>query len=207
MHIQTHILSGWCFGNLVPHFTARERLFCMLAAGLADLDGLSIVAGQEAYWDYHHTLGHNLAFGMALCLALAVLSKSRGVAFTVYLSLFHLHLLLDYYGSGPGWGIPYFWPFARRQWAKQDAWPFYSWQNITTAFAFVGWTVWIVRRRGRTPLEGMMPGLDRKLAAMLRPGSSRQTAVASATGETVALSPLVTVRPPPLPSEPLPRSS
>ena len=40
MHVQTHILSGWLAGNLVPAFGPRERFFCMLAASLSDLDGL-----------------------------------------------------------------------------------------------------------------------------------------------------------------------
>ena len=40
MHVQTHILSGWCVGNLAP-LSPRERLICMTAASIADLDGLT----------------------------------------------------------------------------------------------------------------------------------------------------------------------
>ena len=167
MHVQTHILSGWVVGNLFPQFKPRERALCMLAAGLADLDGLSILGGQEAWWDYHHTLGHNLPFGVLLCVALAAFSTHRASAFVVYLALFHLHLLLDYYGSGPGWGIPYFWPFSKHQSVNPNAWPFYSWQNIGTAAALLAWTLWIARRKGRTPLEAVMPRLDRRIAAAL----------------------------------------
>ena len=141
----------------------------MLAASLADLDGLSILAGQEAYWDYHHTLGHNLPFGLVLCTVLASLSTRRVLALCVYLALFHLHLLLDYYGSGPGWGIPYLWPFDSHQWVRRDAWPFYSWQNITTAFILIAWTLWIARRQRRTPLEALMPRLDRQLVDLIGP--------------------------------------
>jgi LexA-binding, inner membrane-associated putative hydrolase len=168
LHIQTHILSGWCVGNLIPGFTPRERLLCMLAASLADLDGLSILGGQEAYWDYHHILAHNLPFGLLLCLVLAAVSTHRVVGFAVFLGLFHLHLVLDYYGSGPGWGIPYFWPFSSHQWLRADAWPFYSWQNISAAVLLIGWTVWIARRQGRTPLEALMPRLDRQLVHIIR---------------------------------------
>lgn len=168
MHVQTHILSGWCVGNLIPHFTPRERLFCMLAASLADVDGLSILGGQEAWWDYHHTLGHNLGFGVLLCAALTAVSSHRRIAFVVYLVLFHLHLLLDFYGSGPGWGIPYLWPLSKHQSMNPDAWPFYSWQNIGSAIALIGWTIGIARYRARTPLEAVMPRLDRQLAAMFR---------------------------------------
>lgn len=167
MHLQTHILSGWCLANLVPRFTPRERLFCMLAAVASDVDGLSFLGGQESWWDYHHTLGHNLPFGVLLALALAALSTHRPLAFTAYLTLFHLHLLMDYWGSGPGWGIPYFWPFSKHASVNPYAWEFYSWQNLTAAAVFVAWTIWIARRQGRTPLEAIMPNLDRQLAALL----------------------------------------
>ena len=139
----------------------------MLSASLADLDGLSILGGQEAWWDYHHTLGHNLPFGVLLCLVLAAVSKHRVTGFAVYFALFHLHLLLDYYGSGPGWGIPYLWPFVPEPSVSPHAWAFYSWQNIGSALVLVLWTLWIARSRGRTPLEAIMPRLDERLAAMV----------------------------------------
>ena len=46
MHIPTHILSGWCIGNVLP-LNGRERLFCMVAASVADFDGLGIIFGEE----------------------------------------------------------------------------------------------------------------------------------------------------------------
>ena len=168
MHIPTHILSGWVVANCVPRLTPRERGFCMLAASLADLDGLSILGGQETWWDYHHTLAHNLPFGLLLSAILTTFSRHRAAAFPLYLALFHLHLLLDYYGSGPGWGIPYLWPFSRHSHISPHAWPFYSWQNIGTAVALIICTVWIAGRYGRTPLEAAMPRLDQQLVRMLR---------------------------------------
>ena len=155
-------------GNLFPRFTPRQRLCCMLAASLADVDGLSILGGQNAWWDYHHTLGHNLLFGIAVCAALAAWTRFSVGAASAYLGLFHLHLLMDYYGSGPGWGIPYFWPLSRRQWVNSDSWEFFSWQNVVAAGFFIAWTVWIARRAGRTPLEVVMPNLDRQLVALAR---------------------------------------
>jgi hypothetical protein len=183
MHVQTHILSGWCAANLLPHFSARDRLLCMLAAGLADLDGLGIVFGQNVYWDYHHRLGHNLPYGLLLCATLAAFASRRVLAFAVFLALYHLHLLMDYYGSGPGWGIPYLWPLSRREWRNDDAWPFYSWQNLSTFAALLLWTLWIARRHGRTPLEAIMPGLDRQLVPALGgDGKGRGRSSASQTG-------------------------
>jgi hypothetical protein len=169
MHVQTHILSGWCVGNLVPRFGARERALCMVAAAMADLDGLGIVVSQEWYWDYHHVLGHNLLYGVVLCAVLAVFSRrgARGLGFVLYLGLYHLHLVMDYYGSGPGWGIAYLWPFSQWQWRNGDAWGFQSWQNLTAAAGMVAWAVLIANRRGRTPLEAVMPNLDAQLARRL----------------------------------------
>ena len=168
MHVQTHILSGWCAANLFP-LTGRQRLMCMIAASAADVDGISLLFGQNAYWNYHHVLGHNLLFGVLVCVGLALFSGARAWVFFLYLMLFHLHLIMDFFGSGPGWPIRYFWPFAN--WSPDNrpwAWEFYSWQNITAAAMLVVWTVVIAVRNGRTPLEVVMPKLDRQLVDWLR---------------------------------------
>src|SRR2546423_971565 len=161
MHVQTHIMSGWCVANLLE-LTPRERLFAMIAASAADLDAISIFFGQEAYWDYHHLLGHNLPSALLTAIVLAVFSQHRLKAFLIYFALFHLHLLLDYFGSGPGWPIHYGWPIARWTWVNPNGWEFYSWQNTSAAGAFLAWTAWFVFARRRTPLEAIVPSLDRK---------------------------------------------
>ncbi len=104
MHVQTHILSGWCAGNLV-RLTSRQRLFCMIAASAADLDGLSILAGNRAFQIYHHTLAHNLLVCIICSLTLAVFSTHRIKSFIFYVALMHLHLGLDLLGSGRDWDI------------------------------------------------------------------------------------------------------
>ncbi|HEY7118639.1 MAG TPA: hypothetical protein VH475_18760 [Tepidisphaeraceae bacterium] len=101
MHVPTHILSGWCLGNLLP-LGKRER-------------------------------------------------------------------------SGPGWGISYWWPWrhgAGYWWINPHPWEFYSWQNITAAYALLGWTLAIAYFRRRTPLEALMPELDRKLVHWPASGTS-----------------------------------
>jgi len=163
MHVQTHVMSGWCIANLF-RLSPRQRLMSMIAASIADLDGLSILAGQEAYWNWHHRLCHNLPFGLLACIILALVSRARLPVFFLYLGLFHLHLLMDVFGSGPGWPIYYFWPFSN--WIIDNrhlSWEFYSWQNISIAIPFFVWTVGIAIYKGRTPLEVPMPRLDRQL--------------------------------------------
>lgn len=171
MHIPTHILSGWVAGNLLPT-DGRQRLCCMLAASLADLDGLTIVAGRKAYWATHHIVGHNLLFGNAMSVVLAAVSARRWGArlawFGVYLALFHLHLVMDYYGSGPLWSIEYLWPFSNWKVGLSDAWEFDSWQNKAAGLAMIAAAAAVIAWRWRrTPLERLMPELDRKLVAML----------------------------------------
>ena len=190
MHIPTHILSGWVVANALP-LGPRERLFCMVAAAIADLDGLGIVAGAHFYERYHHVLGHNLTFAVITAAVLTVFSTGewwrRGVACLAYFGLFHLHILMDYSGSGPGWGISYWWPWRHGPgywWVNPRPWNFFSWQNVTAAYVLLGWTVAIAYVCRRTPLEVLMPSLDEKLVRF-----GRRAPVASAPAEPAAAAP------------------
>jgi hypothetical protein len=166
MHVQTHILSGWCLGNLLP-FTPRQRLFCMMAASLEDVDGLGILWSQEAYWALHHKLGHCIAFGLLMTAILTALSKRRYLlCFVTYLSLFHLHIFLDVLGSGENWDMYYLWPFNDFR-IKTWGWPLFSWQNILAFVLLLIWTIVIARRQKRTPLECLMPSLDTKFVTFI----------------------------------------
>ena len=183
MHIPTHILSGWVVANLLP-LGPRERLFCMVAASVPDLDGLGIVAGAHFYERYHHVLGHNLTLAVVSTVVLTALSGvrgwRRGVACAAYFALFHLHLVMDYYGSGPGWGISYLWPWRHGPgywWINPDPWNFFSWQNVTAAYALLAWTVGIAYVCRRTPLEVLMPSLDEKLVRLIPGRGARPTPV------------------------------
>ena len=163
MHIPTHIMSGWCVGNLLP-LSARQRMFCMIAASAADLDGVGVIVSQRAYWDWHHVAGHNLFAAVAIAGILTIPSQPRRLfAFVVYLALAHLHLLMDYFGSGPGWPIYYLWPASRQKIVNPGAWEFFSWQNILIAAMLLAWTILIAWSKRRTPLEAIMPNLDRQL--------------------------------------------
>jgi inner membrane protein len=170
MHVPTHIMAGWCIGNLFP-LTPRERVACMAAAALPDLDGLSIVAGESAYQTYHHLLGHNLLFALVIATTLSAFSRGRRIAsvFILYLALAHSHLLMDYFGSGPNWPIYYLWPF---DWSfkfrNQNGWEFTSWQNTTTAAILLIWTIAIAIVKRRTPVELLTLGLDEQLVKSAR---------------------------------------
>jgi inner membrane protein len=140
----------------------------MIAAAIADLDGIGIFFGQKYYWEYHHKLGHNLFFGLLSSLLLAAFANQRLKTFILCLLLFHLHLVMDYFGSGPGWHIHYLWPLGNLILINPHAWEFYSWQNLLAFLLLFLWTLWIARQQGRTPIETITPRLDREMVAALR---------------------------------------
>ncbi len=162
MHIQTHIMSGWCVADTLE-LTPRERFLAMVASSAADLDGLGLLVGRDYYERYHHVIGHNLLVGVALTGILTAFSTHRLRAGLLYLGLFHLHLVLDYFGSGPGWTISYLWPFSDIELEYANAWSLTSWQNFVVGTFFLIWMIVIVVRRGRTPLEVILPSLDAKI--------------------------------------------
>ncbi len=148
----------------------------MISAAVADLDGLGIFVpgdrGQELYWDFHHKVGHNLAFGTLVAIGLSGWCRTRAVlTFIACLALFHLHLFLDYWGSGRDWDIHYLWPSTRLILRNPAGWELYSWQNMVTFAVLLLWTIQIAWVKRRTPLELLMPKLDRKFVVALRPGS------------------------------------
>ena len=161
MYIQAHVMSGWLAGNYLK-INARERFFCMLAASIPDLDGLGILISQKAYFDYHHIWGHNLLFGVIISLLLAGFSSHRVKCFILYLALFHLHLLMDLFGSGECWTIAYFHPFSTCELYSRINWALFSWQNIVINFFLLFWTLSLIISKKRTPLEYIMPSLDKK---------------------------------------------
>ncbi len=160
MHIPTHILSGWCIGNCFP-LNKQQRLFCMIAAAIPDVDGIGFVFGEDWYWKFHHILGHNVFFGLLTAGALAAIGGRKRLTFPVYLALFHLHLVMDYFGSGPGWKIHYFWPVSQVGYKTDWVWNLTSWQNMSAAVVLLAWTAVIVYLLRRTPLELISPRLDR----------------------------------------------
>ena len=160
------MMSAWCLGN-IPRLSARERFFCLIVGAVPDLDAISGLFGKEAYWDYHHVVAHNVLFGLIVVAILTWFSQNRLKAMLVYFVLFHLHLVMDYYGSGPLWEISYLWPLsAWKIVSSRDAWAFFSWQNMSIAGFFFVWTLAIGVLKKRTPLEWPMPALDRQLVEL-----------------------------------------
>ncbi len=163
MHIQTHIMSGWCAANCFS-LTPKERFLAMLAASLPDLDGLTYFFGQNLYWSTHHIYGHNLVFALLLSGGLAAFCTHKLKCFFLFLGLVHLHFVMDLLGSGEGWTIPYWFPFNKTEYVWSFGWDFNAVENKLAALLFLFGCVAIAVFLKRTPLEFLMPKLDRRLA-------------------------------------------
>ncbi len=172
MHIPSHLMSGWCVGASLP-LTARERVACMLAATLADLDGVSLIGGWEVYQRWHHVLGHNVLAGLLQAVVCARMGRAthRGRLFLLCLALFHLHLLMDFYGSGLGWEIHYWWPWREDGYGTEHAWALGDWPNYAAMGVLLLWSFAVAIWKGVTPFELIAPGLEadwRRVCARLR---------------------------------------
>ncbi len=155
-------MSGWCVGNLFK-LNKRERFFCMIVASVPDIDGLSILGGWGFYQDWHHVIGHNILFCVILAGVFAYFSQHRIKSFFIYLGLFGLHMAMDLFGSGVGWYLYFYWPFSMEKFYTNLCWEFFSWQNQVAGGLLLAWTIAIIYCQRRTPLEYIMPKLDRRL--------------------------------------------
>ena len=163
----THFFIGWALASSAPSLTKRERALVTWASVVPDVDGVGIVAEQLTknsahplnWWsDYHHVLGHNIGFALAVTFVAAILARQKmKTSLLVFLS-FHLHLLADLVGArgpdGDQWPIPYLLPFSNKlQLAWSGQWALNAWPNfVLTAMLIVAATL-LARRRGFSPLE------------------------------------------------------
>lgn len=178
----THFLVGWAVANSAA-LDRRSRALVALAGVAPDLDALGVVpelltrgSAHPLAWftNFHHILGHNLAFAALVIAASALLARNRRglTALLVAISL-HLHLLGDVVGArGPDgyqWPVPYWLPFSSQgQWAWSHEWALNAWPNFALTAALLLWTFWFAWRAGRSPVEIVSPRADAEFVGALR---------------------------------------
>jgi ABC-type cobalamin transport system permease subunit len=107
----------------------RDRLLVTLAGVLPDLDGLTLLFGEEVYGKWHHVVTHGVVAAVLITAVLTAFARERLRVAALAFAMFHLHLLCDLAGSGPGWPITYPWPFSLRELSWSGQWNLASWQN------------------------------------------------------------------------------
>lgn len=156
-----HLQFGWWFAHW-GNFTRGERAAIALAGAAPDLDGIFFVAGQEAYYRYHHVLLHNLGATLAVFALAGLFYWRRPRVWLLVSFAFALHMVEDY--ATVGWAQHPWQPFSAAAVNLTDHLPNWLVQGVfqVTAMAFIlAMTVWIYMRHRRTPLEILSPALDR----------------------------------------------
>jgi membrane-bound metal-dependent hydrolase YbcI (DUF457 family) len=170
MHLETHLAIGWALGNIFPQFSRRQRLLVSLAAIFPDADGLSYFAGEMAYSNWHHTIGHNVfASGVVLLMASLLTEWHRILVIFAAQLAFWSHLAGDYFMSG--WTVEFLWPISRDGWMFRPAIRLDHPANIILSYAswvFMAASWWIWRR---TPLEFIWPKFDALVARAVHPST------------------------------------
>jgi hypothetical protein len=163
----THAFMGWCLAEAVPGSGRREKAAIVLASLAPDLDGLGLPVelltrdgSRPLLWwsEYHHVLGHNLLFAVAVSVTCAAIAtKQRLVVALMAFAAVHLHLLGDVVGSGGpdgyAWPISYLYPLSddpRLAWSGQ--WALNAWPNIAITIAMLIATFVLAWRRGYSPV-------------------------------------------------------
>lgn len=159
----------------------RDRALIMLAGVAPDLDGLGIIpevltahSSHPLPWftEYHHILGHNIGFAIAVTIAIYLLTRSWKSALLGALS-FHLHLFCDVIGArGPdgfSWPIPYLLPFSQAwQWEWSGQWALNAWPNFLITGVLLISTFYLAAKRGFSPLEYLSARADNAFVKTLR---------------------------------------
>jgi inner membrane protein len=146
----------------------RDRALVTLAGLSPDLDGLSLLGGEEWYGRYHHVLSHGYVAALLVTAVCAVLARQRGAVALLSLAAFHLHLACDLVGSGPGWPLYYFWPLSMRDWFWEGQWDLASWQNTLIGLGATLLGLACALRWHRTPVELFSVRWDARVTRTLR---------------------------------------
>ncbi len=169
MNLETHFACGWVLGNLWPGAARRERFLAVAAALISDVDGLSYLAGESAFSNWHHTVGHNVFVTVPLVVGAALLARKGRTFSTVVMVLlaFLSHMVGDYFLSG--WELWPLWPASRWEVMFRPRMGLDHPANVVlsyASFAMMAASLWMW---GRSPLELFWPSRDALLARAVRP--------------------------------------
>lgn len=167
-----HAELSWLAGVRLTE--RRDRVLVTLAGVVPDVDGLSLLGGVEAYSKWHHVLTHGLVAATVCAVLFGALAKRRLVVGATSFAAFHLHLLCDLAGSGPGWPITYLAPFSRTETMWSGQWNLASWQNSVIGLGATLVVLACALPFGRTLVEAFSVKADQKVVAALRARFSRR---------------------------------
>jgi inner membrane protein len=167
-----HAELGWLAAQRLR--ARKDRVLVTLAGVAPDLDGLSLLAGQEAYARWHHVVAHGLPAALLLCGLLAWRAEDKRGTFLLGLVTFHLHLACDLAGSGDfalggsGWPVLYLWPLSRAELSWSGQWDLVSWQNTLIGLGATLACLLTALRWNRTAVELFSTSADAAVVRAVR---------------------------------------
>ncbi len=145
-----------------------QKLAARRDRALVTLAGLTLLAGVDAYGRWHHVLTHGFVSAVLLSALLAAFAKQRLAVLGLSFLAFHLHLLCDLLGSGPGWPLYYLWPFSRVETYWSGQWDLASWQNSVIGLLVTLAVLWCAVPFGRTIVELFSVKFDAEVVKTIR---------------------------------------
>jgi len=167
VHPSSHLIVSWLVGQ---HLSERRDRLLVAYAGIApDLDGLSLAFGVDVYGQWHHVLTHGIVGAALVATCAASVAKDRLRVARLAMLSFHLHLFCDFFGSGHGWGITYWYPFSEYVYMSPLQWDLNAWPNVTATAAALAVSGWLAIRNGRSVAETVVSyRWDAAIVATLR---------------------------------------
>lgn len=177
----THLLISWSVASSFK-IEKKDRSLATIAGVAPDIDGIGIVFDLFSkgdgrtldFWStYHHTLCHNIGFGILLTIIAFLSASRRWLTLGLVLLCFHLHLLCDILGSrgpdGNQWPIPYLEPFSNAwqlYWTGQ--WSLNAWPNFAITIAAICFILYQAKMLGISPLELISPKANHRFIETIR---------------------------------------
>jgi inner membrane protein len=165
MQVFAHAGIGWILAE-AGRGDRRFRQAVFLAAVIPDIDGLSLLAGLEAYSTYHDRITHSVPFAVLVSLIGAAFCHRHRAKVVVFTQLaFFSHILGDYFLSG--WPIALWFPFGRTEIMSAHAlWLGHPVNHVLNAVS-VACMIWMGWRFKRTPFEVVSASLDQRVCNLL----------------------------------------
>jgi inner membrane protein len=165
----THFEISWIIAHIPKRLGRTERGLLLLTGTIPDLDGIGILFHGDLYVEYHHLLLHNLLFGIIISFLFSLLkAKNKVLVGTLCLIVFHVHMVCDLLGSGPGWPIAYLWPLSSHLYYFEYQWNLASWQNFAITVTSTFLLFYVAVKFGRTPIEFVSKRIDEKVVSAVR---------------------------------------
>ncbi len=164
---------SWLTGQKLQ--TRRDRWLVTIAGLSPDIDGLSLLAGKDAYEEWHHLLTHGIVSAVVFSVILGALANRKLLVGGLSFLAFHLHLVCDLMGSGVEWPLHYLWPFSRVTIGWSGGWELQSWQNSVIGLGVTLVVLACALPFGRTMVELFSLKADAEVVKAIRARFGRRS--------------------------------